>query len=332
MSWPLIALIVVLCFIGFAGVALLLGLPVFGGQNLFGSSSQGNVRNLVQVQRSTTSSIRDTTDQRRKSVIQAAQREDQIRKTNSSRLNLRKRLRFAQLDLHPTIYYLLQVVLSLIAFAVVNLMFSNPLLRLASLLSGPLFMNWVVNTRMNSRFKAFDKDYPTFLLSLIGLLKTGMNALTALQAASEGLEEGSLVKEEIDLMLERLRLGVPEDQSIGSFGEDVFHEEIELFVQALLLSRRVGGNLSDTLDRLAKQVRKRQYFRSSAVAAISQQRFSIWVIIGILVAISIYMSFMVPDVVFGTWKDPTGRQVVEGCLLMILGGIYWIRQVTKIKV
>ena len=99
-----------------------------------------------------------------------------------------------------------------------------------------------------------------------------MNSLTALQAASEGLDPESLVRQEVELMLERLRMGVPEDQSIGSFGEDIFHEEIELFVQALLLSRRVGGNLSDTLERLAKQVRKRQYFRESASAAFGQQR------------------------------------------------------------
>lgn len=185
---------------------------------------------------------------------------------------------------------------------------------------------------MERRFKAFDNDYPQMLLSLVGLLKTGMNAMGALEAASQGLDETSLVKEEIDLMITRLRYGVPEDKSIGSFGEDIYHPEIELFVQALLLSRRVGGNLSDTLDRLAKQVRKRQYFRNSAKAAVGMQRGSIWFILGILCSLEIYLYLVYPEAVLGAIRDETGWLVWQFGLMVIALGMFWVRQVTKIKI
>jgi tight adherence protein B len=158
-----------------------------------------------------------------------------------------------------------------------------------------------------------------------------MNPMNALEAASAGMNEGALVKAEVDMMIERLRFGVSEDRSIGSFGEDIDHPEIELFVQALLLSRRVGGTLSDTLDRLAKQVRKRQYFRSAANAAVGMQRGSIWFIIAILCGLETYLYITFPETVTDALKDKVGWQVWQFAIVVILLGIFWVRQVTKIR-
>ena len=157
--------------------------------------------------------------------------------------------------------------------------------------------------------------------------------MQAIEAAAAGLEPNdALLRVEVEMMMERLRVGVPEDMSIGSFGEDIAHPEIELFVQALLLSRRVGGTLSDTLARLATQVRKRQYFRSQAVAAVGMQRGSIWFILGIMVALETYLMYIMPEAVFGAMRDPTGWMVWQGGLCSILTGMYWVRKVTNIKV
>ena len=293
------------------------------------SGAQGRMRNIVSSQRNVTGTVA-ARGGGRASVFDTA-KEAKVRKTSSSKLTLQKKLKFAQWKLPPLLYRVLVVVISLIAFAVTNAYF-NIVIQLFSLLTGPLFMSWLLNTMMERRFKAFDNDYPQMLLSLVGLLKTGMNAMGALEAASQGLDETSLVKEEIDLMITRLRYGVPEDKSIGSFGEDIYHPEIELFVQALLLSRRVGGNLSDTLDRLAKQVRKRQYFRNSAKAAVGMQRGSIWFILGILCSLEIYLYLVYPEAVLGAIRDETGWLVWQFGLMVIALGMFWVRQVTKIKI
>jgi tight adherence protein B len=196
---------------------------------------------------------------------------------------------------------------------------------------GPSVMNALIMRSVMARFKRFDKDYPPFLLSLVGLLKTGMNPLQALGTAAKSLEGDSLVREEVELMLERLRLGVSEERSIGAFGDEVYHAEIELFVQALLLSRSVGGTLSDTLERLAKQVRRRQYFRMMAVAAIGLQRGSIWFIIAIQVSLMTFIYFILPSFIEESFAQPMGWQVWQfGVAVMILG-MYWVRKVSNIR-
>lgn len=248
-----------------------------------------------------------------------------------SRYTLEKRLRYAQWNIPPVLFRVLQVVISALMFFLTSLKFDWPLM-LMSLSSGPLFMGWLLNRFVEKRFKAFDDDYSPFLLSLVSLLRTGMNPMTAVETAAKGLEDGSLIKDEVLLMLERMQMGVPEDKSIGSFGEDVDHAEIELFVQALLLSKRVGGTLSDTLERLSKQVRKRQYFRASAVSAVGMQRGAIWFILSIMVSLETYLYFIYPEAITDSLKDEVGWMVWQGGIISVLLGLYWIRQVTKIRV
>ncbi len=248
-----------------------------------------------------------------------------------SRLTLKKKLKYAQWRISPMAYRAMIVGISLFTLALFSIKFHWSV-QLISLVSGPIIMSAILNYAVERRFKAFDQDYPAYLLSVVGLLKTGMNTMTALEAAAQGLQEGCSVREEIEMMIERLRFGVPEEKSIGAFGEDIYHPEIELFVQALLLSRRVGGTLSDTLERLSKQVRKRQFFRASAVAAVGLQRGSIWFILAILSALEVYLYFVYPEAVVGAWANETGWAVWQFGLVVIFLGMFWVRQVTKLRV
>lgn len=252
-------------------------------------------------------------------------------KMTGSTLTLEKKLKFAQWKMTPMSYRMYCALISgmffLIAVFKLNIMF-----QALALFGGPVIMNSLAMRSVNRRFKKFDQDYAPFLLSLVGLLKTGMNPLQALGASAQGLEDGSLVRLEVEVMLERLRLGVPEERSIGAFGEDINHPEIELFVQALLLSRRVGGTLSDTLDRLARQVRRRQYFRSQAVAAVGLQRGSIWFILGIQVGLMFYIYLIVPSFITESISNEIGWQIWQGGVVVMGIGMYWVRQVSNIRV
>lgn len=311
----------------------LLGLPV-SGRSFSGPSWQQNLKTMVAVQRSSASNQRsdEALVSGKKSVTDTIEREAEAERVSDGKLTLRKKLKYAHWNhIPPFVFSLSQILISLVAFLIVR-RYLDTLLQIVSLTTGPLFMNWLLMQRVNARFNKFDNDFPQFLLSLVGLLKTGLNPIQGLEAASQGLEVTSTVRQEVQLMLERLRLGVPEDRSIGSFGEDIYHQEIELFVQALILSRRLGGNLSETLDRLAKQVRKRQYFRKAANAAVGLQRGSIWFILCILMGLELYLYVSWPKTITDTWTHPMGRQVAQFGLVMILAGLFWVRQVTKIRV
>jgi tight adherence protein B len=249
-----------------------------------------------------------------------------------SRDSLQARIKYAQLDSIPAYAFgLMQIAISLFCFLLARI-YLREALQIASLFTGPLLVNWFINRRISRRVARFDADFPQFLLSVVGMLKTGLNPTQALQAAAENLEIDSVVREEVELMLERFRVGVPEEQSIGAFGEDVQQPEIELFVQALILSRRVGGNLSFTLDRLAKQVRRRHAFKLAAHSTVSMQRGSIWMIVGIMVAVQLYILSIVPDMVIGAWTHPSLAGKAQAVLVVIFLALYWMKRITNVKI
>jgi len=320
----MVGLVLICVLVALVSLGVLLGL-VPGSRG----SATREMRSMMSSQHAAKTSTAHTRQQRKLLETVADSR---VEKRVDSRLTLQKKLKYAQWKLPLIAFYLLEIGISIFSFTVLLALEFHISLSLFGLLAGSLFMRWLLNLFVERRFKAFDADYPSFLLSVTGLLKTGMDVMGALEAASQGLEEGSLVKEEVEIMIERLRFGVSEDKSIGSFGEDIFHPEIELFVQALLLSRRVGGTLSETLERLAKQVRRRQYFRASAKAAVGMQRGSIWFIIVVLVAMQTYLFFTFPEAIVGAINDEMGWVVWQGGIAVIALGIFWIRQVTKIKV
>jgi tight adherence protein B len=250
----------------------------------------------------------------------------------TSQESLQSRLKYAQLDSIPAyVFGLAQIVISLLVFTVARI-YLREALQIASLFTGPLLVNWFINRRIRQRVAKFDSDFPQFLLSVVGMLKTGLNPTQALQAAAENLEVDSIVRQEVELMLERFRVGVPEEQSIGAFGEDVQQPEIELFVQALILSRRVGGNLSFTIDRLAKQVRRRHTFKMAAHSTVSMQRGSVWVILVIMLGVQMYMLRVVPEMVIGAWTHPSLAGKAQAVLVVIFLGLYWMKRITNVKI
>ncbi len=323
----IVALVIFLVMAG-ALIVIIFDIPVFGGLS---PGARSSMKSMLASQHGASShDSRNVAGTAKKKLFDSA-KESKVEIKIDSRLTLEKKLKYAQWKIPAPMFYLSVVGISLLVFSIILKMGFSVFFALATIGAGPLFMFWLLNLFVERRFKAFDQDYPSFLLSLVGLLKTGMDPMTALEAAAQGLEEGSLVKQEVEVMLERLRFGVSEDKSIGSFGEDIFHPEIELFVQALLLSRRVGGTLSDTLERLAKQVRKRQYFRSSAKAAVGMQRGSILFIVFILIGMMAYIAFTLPDTISAAVNDSMGWMLWQIGITAILLGIFLVRQVTKLK-
>jgi len=323
MSTPVLILLIIFCLVLLIFIAVLLDVPILGVR-----STRQQMKAMVSVQRQGREA-----DRRDSSLHDAAALNAVARTRKIGRITLEKRFRYAQWRMPVAAYHACQIGIGLAAFSFLSWLECVWFVRLIGLITlGPIVMGWLLNASIDRRFSLFEKDYAAFLLSVVALLKTGMNTTTALETAASDLDPASLVKSEIETMVERIRVGVPEDKSIGAFGEDILHPEIELFVQALLLSKEVGGNLSETLERLARQVRKRQYFRQQAFAAVGLQRASGYFILAILAGLEGFIAWTYPQAVFDAMKTPLGWQVWNYAGLMIFAGLYWMNQVTKMKI
>jgi tight adherence protein B len=335
MSFTVIAVIVGIAVIA---IVLLLALLLMGGNSSRGGSHgavSNNLKNLVMSQR----------DLRKDAVRQghspksvaganlalAAAAEGDQRKPVTSKIDLEKKLKYAKWPITPFQFRCTQAFGTLMA-AVPAYQFATIWIFLMVVVMTPLLIGSALDKAVDKRFEMFDLDYPVLLLSYVSLLKTGMSAIQGLESAAKGLEEDSLVRLEVELLVERLRMGMTEEQAISAFGEDIAHPELELFVQSLILSKRVGGTLSATLERLAKQVRKRQQFRKQAVAAVGMERSSLHMIAFVMGLLMIYLTWTAPDLVVPAFSHPLGKKIFQFGIMVIVFGFYWSRKVTEIKI
>jgi tight adherence protein B len=247
---------------------------------------------------------------------------------------LERRLKYAQVSITPSQFRLIKlaavaaIYISLLAIPRLNTVIH----LIIAVWGGSLLVNHYINRRTKIQFDAFDRDFAPFIMAFVGLLKSGMNLMAGMEAASERLGPDSLLRMEVVRMLERLRFGVNEDFAIGSFAESVDHPDIELFVQAMLLSKQVGGSLSNTLERLARQARRRAQFRLQAQAAVGQQRGSVWAILAIVALVQTLLYFQMPDVILSGLRSDIGFVVWQVAFLIAWFAVWLIGRITKIKV
>ena len=254
-----------------------------------------------------------------------------VERNADGQYTLKQKMIYANWHFPPILFYILRLLVAFLSFVIATLFFT-PFLSSVIAFIAFAFVNSFLKKAIDKRFKSFDNDYPTFLQTIVSLLKSGMNVLTAIDSAADGLEDNSLLKQEVKIMMQRLKAGVGEEKAIGNFGSTIDHPEIELFIQTIILGKSLGGSLSMTLDRLAEQVRKRQYFRSSAVSSIAQQKGSVWAIIAILASMIIMIAVKSPALFEESLQTRVGRIILEGGIAIILFGIYWIKKIINIKV
>jgi tight adherence protein B len=286
---------------------------------------------VISAQSSLGASLASTTTKKAPTQLIPTVKVPNQQRKRSGKLSVARLLKYAQWSISVPVFYFLSLGISAVILALIA-PYTNILTKFVCIFSGPIIMQAALMRSVERRSNRFDSDYPQFLLAVVGLLKTGLTSSGALQAAADGLDDQSLVREEVLLMLERTKVGVLEEQSIGRFGEDILHPEIELFVQALLLSNKLGGTLSDSLERLSRQVRRRQFFKSSAKAAVGLQRGSLFAVSGILVALQVYLAWIVPDLMMAGIRSKFGWHIWQGAGLCIVVAFIWVRRITNIKV
>lgn len=326
-------LVIVVVVLAVAGCLVLLAMLYMSQQGSgAGSTSSDRLRALVVAQRGgvegkkkSSSPVADSSE-----AIGSSSRESALA------LPLPKRLKYARWKITPIQFRLIQlaVIVACIASVLALTPFPMAYVNVVTATLVPFFVtNGVLTGAMNKRSTKFEEDFAAFLLSYVSLLKTGQSAMPALEHAAGGLLPDSLVRQEIEIILERLRFGMSEEQAISAFAEDIYHNEIELFVQALVLNLRVGGKLSSTLERLAAQVRKRQHFKESAVAAVGLERKSIYAIAGIMSALLGFLAWKSGgELVEGIYTTTLGLWMFGASVLMVSIGMIWARAVSNIRI
>lgn len=101
---------------------------------------------------------------------------------------------------------------------------------------------------------------------------------------------------------------------------------------AVGIQRQVGGNLAETLRTTAGTLRDREALFRHVRGLSAEGRLSAYILIGLPIAIFLYMLKASPDYVSLLWKSLIGIGMLVGMVVMMAIGIFWMRKVVEVEV
>lgn len=190
---------------------------------------------------------------------------------------------------------------------------------------------WLFARRITSqRRKRFVYQLPDALLALGSALRAGCTLSRGLELMAE--RQPAPLSQEFTIVLAEHRVGRPLAESLDEMHRRIGAPELQLMNTAVNVSRRVGGNLADTLESLARTLQEKAHVEAKIDALTSMGRAQGWVVGLLPIFIGLVLYQQQPDrmsLLFTQWYG----WIVLGVIAAMMTVAAWmIRKIVNIDV
>lgn len=180
------------------------------------------------------------------------------------------------------------------------------------------------------RLERLDRQLPDLLLALAGALRAGQGVQAALRQIVP--QAPVPLSQEFGLMLREQRMGVAFDDALSGLHGRVPTEGTGLVVSTLKIAVQSGGNLAETLERIAATVRARLHLLGRIRALTAQGRLQVWVMALLPPCMALALDRLDPTAMWALWHTPLGWTVLGAVAVLETAGILLIRRIVDIDV
>jgi tight adherence protein B len=189
----------------------------------------------------------------------------------------------------------------------------------------------IFRSQMRKRRRSRINDQlPDLLQTLAGGLRAGQTFIQTLDSAAN--EMGEPFRTELLHALRELELGVSVEAAFESLRERVDDEDFDLVVDAVLIQRRVGGNLAEVLTNISHTIRERIRIRGEVNALTGQARLSGWILGLLPIAVGFLVYLANPEYIEPLITTPMGYALIAGAAVSEVFGMLVIRKIADVKV
>lgn len=189
---------------------------------------------------------------------------------------------------------------------------------------------WVlVHRRASVRRVRLNTQVVDMVELLASSLKSGFGVVQSLDLAAR--EQPEPMSGELQRVTREIHLGSNTEESLERFARRTGDADLTLVITAVLVQRRVGGDLAEVLLNLAGTIRDRIRVRGEVQALTAQARMSAWVVGLLPVVLSAVLSILAPAHIGLLFTDPVGRLMAGGAVLLELVGFWLVQRVAQIE-
>jgi tight adherence protein B len=188
---------------------------------------------------------------------------------------------------------------------------------------------FVIAKRKKTRLKEFDGQLNEGIMIISNALKAGYSFLQSVAAVAE--ETKDPFSKEFKKLFKEMSLGIPEEDALRNMLLRMPSGDLKLIINAILIQKDIGGNLSEILDNIGETIRERQKIQEELKTLTAQGRLSgiIVILIPIVLALTIYL--FNKEYILLLFNNPLGIMMLSASVLSQLLGIVMIRKIVNIE-
>ncbi|MBP2019178.1 tight adherence protein B [Symbiobacterium terraclitae] len=214
-------------------------------------------------------------------------------------------------------------------FLLVGIITGAWMTALISLPAGILLASTLRDALAHLRAQVLRDHLQEALLSLATSLKAGQSLPNALQRCAADLRRlhpgGGQLIHELEVAAREVELGMPVDEALLGLRDRVPLEEVSALVEALVTTRRRGGNIVDVMGNVAHMVADRLAVEREIQVMTAQKRTEAAILA--LIPLGIYLVVRLTNPTYlGVFHATRWGQVALGLIFLTVAGGYWMAQ------
>jgi tight adherence protein B len=261
----------------------------------------------------------------RRDQVEETLKEIDARHRATKKLPLASRISLAGLSWSKPRFYIISVILGLVAALGTMLVGLGPipalLIGFAAAFGLP---RWMLSFLKKRREAKFLEAFPDAVDIIVRGIKSGLPVMDCLKVIVTDTPEP--VKSEFRTIIESQAIGLPLGEACLKLYERMPVPEANFFGIVIFIQQKSGGNLSEALANLSRVLRDRKKMKAK-IKAMSMEAKASAAIIGSLPIIVMGLVYLTsPNYISLLWTDKLGNFMLAGCAMWMACGVLVMRK------
>lgn len=240
------------------------------------------------------------------------------------------KLKKASIKIRPSEYGAILVMIGVLLVFLLHLGMDAPLwLSVLAATTIPFLSKLFLSSRKFIYIKRVDNQLSEVCRLLSSAARAGLSIPQGLELVVK--EMPSPVRDELAIVVRELQLGRDLEKSLQDLYGRVSSRDIRIFINALIIQQRAGGDLGRVLSEMASTMEERKIIHKTIDASISQARYTAY-FLPVISGLMVYMMSQMIDDFFQFFTSVMGIVVLAIFLVMQVVGFLLIKKIADIKV
>jgi tight adherence protein B len=186
----------------------------------------------------------------------------------------------------------------------------------------------IIAARKKERIKQFDSQLNDGITIISNSLKAGYSFLQAVAVVTE--ETKDPFSKEFKKLLKEMSLGIPEEDTFKNLLTRMESEDLRLVINAILIQKDIGGNLSEILDNISETIRERQKIKNELKTLTAQGKLSGIIVFLIPIFLGLIIYVLNREYILILFTNAVGIVMVVISVINQILGFFMIRKIINI--